>query len=133
MLKVVPWVHLIVMLRNPVDRAYSQYNMILDPYGTGVFLKMEDRSPYARLSLEEIVERELKEITEAGITANSSYAEFREKLLKTRPMKYHGGHSLLIRGMYALQLLPFFEQWPAERLKIVSMKDIQVRGLGEPK
>lgn len=120
-----PWAHLIVMLRNPVDRAFSQFQMIQDSNGTTEQLKVRGRSHYVGLSFEEVVEKELKEMFDAGITPESSYDDFKEKLLKSRPMD-HGGHSLLMRGLYALQLQPYLEHWPADRLKILSIKQIQV-------
>lgn len=122
--KIVPWTNLIVMLRNPVDRAYSQYQMIQDPDGTPEQLKVRGRSHYVNKSFEEVIEEELKEIHAAGLTAESTYEHFRDSLLKTRPMD-HGGHSLVIRGLYALQLEPYLNQWPKDRLKIMSIKDIQ--------
>ena len=71
-----------------------------------------------------MIEEELKEIQEAGLNPDSSYEQFKEKLLKNRPMD-HGGHSLVIRGLYALQLEPYLKEWPQEQLKIMSIKDIQ--------
>ncbi len=112
------------MLRNPVDRAYSQYQMIQDPTGTPEQLQLRGRSHHMNKTFEQVLEEEIKEIEQSGITSESTYQDFREKLLSTRPMN-HGGHSLLIRGMYALQLLPYFEQWPKEQLKIIPMKEIQ--------
>ncbi len=112
------------MLRNPVNRAYSQYQMIQDPTGTPEQHQARGRLHHLNKTFEQMIDEELLEIEQAGITAESSYADFRDKLLSTRPMT-HGGHSLLIRGMYALQLAPYFEHWPKEQLKIVSMKDIQ--------
>jgi hypothetical protein len=35
-----PWAKLIVMLRNPTERAYSQYQMCVDPAGTPEQLKV---------------------------------------------------------------------------------------------
>jgi hypothetical protein len=36
-----PWAKLIVMLRNPTERAYSQYQMCVDPTGTPEQLKVK--------------------------------------------------------------------------------------------
>jgi hypothetical protein len=126
--RIVPWACLVVMLRNPVDRAFSQFQMIQDPSGSAEQLKVRGRSHYVNLSFAEVVSQEMQEISRAGITAESSYADFQSKLLSQCPMD-HGGHSLLMRGMYALQLQPYLDQWPADRLKILSIKDIQ----GSPK
>jgi hypothetical protein len=37
----------------------------------------------------------------------------------------HGGHSILVRGLYYFQLIPYINQCPKEHLLILSMKDIQ--------
>jgi hypothetical protein len=111
------------MLRNPVDRAYSQYQMIQDPSGTPEQLQLRGQSHHLNKTFEQVLEEEMQEILASGITAESSYEEFKEKLLQTRPMT-HGGHSLIIRGMYAFQLMPYLAQWPTKQLKILSMKEI---------
>jgi hypothetical protein len=36
----------------------------------------------------------------------------------------HGGHSIVLRGLYALQLLPWIEQYPSQ-IKILSINDIK--------
>lgn len=43
---VCPWAKLIVMLRNPTERAYSQYQMCVDPTGTPEQLKVRGESAY---------------------------------------------------------------------------------------
>lgn len=120
----VPWTNLIVMLRNPVDRAFSQFQMVSDPTGTPEQLKVRGRSAYVGKTFEMIVDEEIAHIVNAGITPTSSYQDFQAKLLRNLPMD-HGGHSIVTRGLYAFQLAPYLEQWPAEQLKICSMKDIQ--------
>jgi len=120
----IPWACLIVMLRNPVDRAFSQFQMVSDTTGTAEQLQVRGRSAYTGKTFEQIVDEEIAFIEQAGITATSSVKEFQEKLLKHLPMD-HGGHSIVSRGLYALQLEPYIQQWPTEQLKIYSMKDIQ--------
>jgi hypothetical protein len=41
-----PWAKLIVMLRNPTERAYSQYQMCVDPTGTPEQLKVRGEREY---------------------------------------------------------------------------------------
>jgi hypothetical protein len=108
------------MLRNPVDRAYSQYHMIKIVTGRQ---PAYGQSHYLKTTFDHVIEEELQEIKKSGITHQSSYLEFEEKLLKTRP-KDHSYHSLLIRGIYAYQLMPYLEKWPKEQFKIMSIKDI---------
>lgn len=121
---IVPWTKLIVMLRNPADRAYSQYQMIQDPTGTPEQLKVRGQSEFVGKSFADAVAAEIEEIRQAGITPESSLAEFEQKILKNRPMT-HGGHSLLVRGLYYFQLKAYYEAWPRDQLKVLSIKDIQ--------
>eukprot|EP01039_Chlorochromonas_danica_P007164 gene7164-7922_t len=118
----VPWVKLIVMLRNPVDRAYSQYQMVSDIEGSPEQLALRGHSEYRGRSFSEVIGSEIKEVEEAGITAESSYEEFREKLLSKRKEIKHGGHSVIIRGLYALQLSAYLSEWPKDQLKILCME-----------
>ena len=37
----------------------------------------------------------------------------------------HGGHSIVARGLYHLQLLPYLENYPHDQLKIMSIQDIK--------
>lgn len=50
----VPWAKLLVMLRNPVDRAYSQYQMISDTSGTPEQLAMRGHSQFRGMSFEQV-------------------------------------------------------------------------------
>jgi hypothetical protein len=123
LMKYVPWAKLLVMLRNPVDRAYSQFNMISDISGSPEQLAMRGHSQYVSMSFSEVVDKELEEIVSKGITANSSYEDFQRLLLQPRQSYKHGGHSILIRGMYALQLEAYLERWPKEQLKVLCMEE----------
>jgi len=119
-----PWTKVIIMLRNPVDRAFSQYQMCIDPVGTSEQLAVRGESSFRNLSFEDAIEAEIKELEEAGITPSSSYEEFQRKILCHRPMT-HGGHSLVSRGLYALQIAHWKAEWPASQLKILSINEIK--------
>lgn len=54
---------------------------------------------------EQVVEAELKELEAHGVTPATTYPEFKKGFLASRPMGY-GSHSLLARGLYALQVRP---------------------------
>jgi hypothetical protein len=43
--------------------------------------------------------------------------EFASKYLSKCPMN-HGGHSILARGMYAIQLIPWLQAYPAHQIKV---------------
>ena len=65
---VVPWVKLLVMLRNPVDRAYSHYQMSVDMTGTAEQQMRRGMSQYKGKTFEELVQSEIDELNNLGIT-----------------------------------------------------------------
>lgn len=50
-----------------------------------------------------VVEEEMEEMAKCGISESTTYEEFAKSYLSSRPMGY-GSHSLLGRGLYALQV-----------------------------
>ena len=123
---VCPWVKIIVMLRNPVDRAYSQYQMSLDPTGTPEQLKMRGMSVYAGRSFGDIIAEEINVLEAAGITPNSSVADFRGRCLLPIQHMNHGGHSMVLRGLYALQLQPWLaSEHFGNSIRVMSIGDIK--------
>ena len=76
--------------------------MVIDPEGTPEQKKARG-THWIGKTFEEVVEAELKELERYDITEETSYEEFRDRYLATRPQGY-GSHSLLARGLYALQV-----------------------------
>lgn len=68
---VCPWAKLLVVLRDPVDRAYSQYQMCTDTEGTPEQLKVRGMSAYAGRTFEDIVAEEIAELEGMGINVRS--------------------------------------------------------------
>jgi hypothetical protein len=56
------------MLRDPVARAYSQYQMAIDTTGTPEQLKLRGLGSYSGKSFEEIIETEIAACEQAGLT-----------------------------------------------------------------
>ena len=96
-----PDVKLILVLRDPIERAYSHYNHI----------KRLNREP---LSFEEALEKELERITPDV-----------EKLAKDENYKadLRRDYSYLTRGYYAKQLKEWFKHFPKEQLLIVQSEE----------
>jgi hypothetical protein len=92
-----PQVKLIFLLRNPVDRAYSNY---LWSRQNGVEVETFERA----LALEEQRERELS----------------------TR-LRYARPHAYFSRGLYAQHLARFFDYFPREQVLVLRHEDIMVR------
>ena len=87
---------MILLLRNPVDRAYSNYNL----------------SPNRKLTFEETIENEINEIQNTNLELkDESYLvnDFYEKILP--------------RGFYAKQLEVWYKIFPKEKILIKSSED----------
>lgn len=120
----IPWAKVLVMLRNPTDRAFSQYQMCVDPNGTPEQLKVRGASAYGQMSFEEAVREEIACIQRVGVTPDCSFETFCNGVLKHCPMN-HGGHSIVARGLYVLQLREWYAKWPNDQIKILSINDIK--------
>ena len=96
-----PQVKLIALLRNPVERSYSHYQMSV-------------RRGRETLSFEEAIAKEPERL-----------AEVKEKIQvdDTFPMFNYKHYSYLTRSIYADQLPVWFEHFPREQIKIIKSED----------
>jgi hypothetical protein len=99
-LKILPKIKLIVVLRNPVDRAYSNYHL-------GI------RAGSENLSFEDAIQIELKKLNEIN-------DEFEHNV-----EKYTIPRSYIAKGFYADQLKIWLELFSSEQLMIVSTEDLE--------
>ena len=97
-----PNVKLIVLLRNPIDRAYSHY-------------QMEVSSGNEELSFEDVIEQE-----EERISRDMKKMETNENFYSV----YFYRKSYLTRGRYAEQLKRWFEFFPKEQFLILKSEDL---------
>ena len=95
--RVLPRVKLIFLLRNPVDRAYSNY---LWSRQNGLEVESFERA----LALEEQGEQEL-----------------------SPGLRYARPHAYFSRGLYARHLARFFDYFPREQVLLLRHEDIMVR------
>lgn len=104
MFSLYPKVKVIMILRNPVDRAYSHYQ----------FNRNRDKES---LSFEE------------AIKAESSRLAEEEKKLKQNPL-YHSSaykaYSYLTRGVYVDQIQRWLSYFPSEQILVLSLDDLKV-------
>ena len=100
--RVVPRAKLIVLLRNPVDRAYSHYSLCVH---RGI----------EHLSFGEAIDREQERLDGelAKMLANESYYSFS-----------HRHYSYLSRGIYVVQLRAWMECFPREQFLILRSEDL---------
>jgi len=99
-----PEVKLIVLLRNPVDRAYSHYHHSV-------------RKGYERLSFIEAIKREM-EWLESG-QGVGPWAPFPDAFS-------HQHFSYLSRGLYAQQLKRWYELFPRKQILVLSSEQMFV-------
>jgi hypothetical protein len=106
-----PWVKLIVLLRNPVDRAFSQYNMqyhrdLNNPSNRRGFVTFED-----------YVDMDLQVLRDVGVLPNSnSESGTDDGFLNSRTLLEAWGtytklglNSPIGRGLYAIQLIHWLQ------------------------
>lgn len=93
-----PNVKLIAILRNPIDRAYSEHN---NAVRVGSITK----------SFEEVVDSELKLYQESKIERDFN-------------LKLANGESILAKGIYADQISIWLEKFPIERIFIIKTEDL---------
>ena len=105
---VTPWVKIIVILRNPIDRAYSHFHM-----------KKSDtwRQTNANITFEEWIQKDLDDMKQVGLLQNDiPFSEFRGSDQEWTAWKAYtrlGTHSPIGRGLYVIQLCHWFQTWEA--------------------
>jgi len=103
MSKVLPHVKLIAILRNPIDRAYSHYNM-------------QVKNGYETLSFEEAINSE-----EKRISGEREREEQNENYVGINLRDY----SYLSRGLYVNQLKSWMNYFPKNQFLILSTEDLE--------
>ena len=118
---------MIIMLRDPVKRALSHYAMVTDEKGTEAQLKVRGNEWRGR-SIAEVVDEELAALRAAGVTPGEDFdwRAFGREYLPGLPNS-HGSHSLLLRGLYALQLRPWIEEVGMDAFCFVRCEDLKTR------
>jgi hypothetical protein len=99
-LAAVPQAKFIVLLRNPVDRAYSQYHMKLE-------------RELETLSFEEALEREPERLALSEDPLDPAWRH----------------HSYLARGVYVDQVRRWFDRFPRDRFLIIKSEDFYAEPL----
>ncbi|MEO9277730.1 MAG: sulfotransferase domain-containing protein [Nitrososphaera sp.] len=103
MSKVLPHVKLIAILRNPIDRAYSHYNM-------------QVKNGYEKLSFEEAISSE-----EKRIAGEREKEEQDENYVSVNLRDY----SYLSRGLYAEQLKIWLNHFPKNQFLVIRTEDLE--------
>lgn len=116
------------MLRDPTKRAFSHFQMTADPTGTPAQLRM--RQTVKGKSFEQIVDEDLRLLTDAKVTSDSlldgndaaldSFQRYADAL-----SQQHGAHSYVGRGLYALQLALWLRVFPRDQVLIIDLDDMK--------
>ena len=105
----IPDVRLIVLLRDPVDRAYSHYQMM-------------HRSGREKLSFEDALAAEEKRLAAGGELEAGTVEEAQTG--KGHRMHHHHRHrAYFARGLYAEQLERWLEHFPHEQLLVIGAEE----------
>jgi len=141
---VFPWdMKFFVMMRDPVRRAGSHYAMVTSMEGTPAQLEVRGKE-WREKSLWEVVQQELSKMDECGLipywniqdgivdqdifnrfAGSSQEDEAWNKYLNRHVPLNTGSYGLLTRGMYAVQLRPWFRAFSRDQflcLRLESMK-----------
>jgi hypothetical protein len=111
-----PSIKLIVILRNPVDRAYSAWNMYRQHFKRG---KLRRSLPPRSATQENLMYQNL--------TAGSDYPTFREAIDMERDLiakRESAGVNFLRKGLYFEQIAIYLKYFKREQLLIVGMREL---------
>jgi hypothetical protein len=133
----------IVMLRDPVRRAQSHYEMVTSLDGTPE-QKKNRGTEWTSLSLHQVVSLDFKNMKEVGlipywdvenglvhdhdlfhrfvgsVEEDEAFQRYQQKFIPLNS----GSHSLVVRGMYELQLRPWMTAFPAESFLLIKLEDM---------
>lgn len=115
--KLYPSIKLIVVLRNPIERAYSAWNMYYDHFKKG---KLRERLPRVSSEQENLMYKQL--------TENRTYPTFKEcidmemdQIQKADPE----GINFLRKGLYYNQISVYLKYFDMSQLLILGIKDLK--------
>lgn len=133
---------LIIMVREPIARAVSQYAMVTSPKGTPAQLAARG-TEWRNKSLEEVLELDIRNMKEDGLlpywdmTTKSVnmdvYTKFInsheedeawERYVTTRIPLNTGSYSILARGMYALQCRQWFRSFEKSKFLVMNLDEL---------
>ena len=110
--KVCPWVKFIVVLRDPVKRAFSQCNMLIEKHEV-------------KTSFYEHFQFDLNWMKKVGLVSNYSLTIDEEADAWN---KYHSHHRvrkmMLGRGLYEIQLRQWFRYFPRDQFLILKSEEL---------
>ena len=127
----VPWVKLLVLLRNPIDRAWSQYRMKVT-FVNKDNPRWKDRIP----SFHEYVQNDIRALYETGVLQNWTQVQFTDFAGSEQEWKawrtyiQSGLNAPVGMGLYAIQLRHYLQQFqrsnkPIQDLLVIPSERLQ--------
>ncbi|KAF1332322.1 Glucosamine 3-sulfotransferase 1, partial [Globisporangium splendens] len=116
---------ILVIMRNPVDRAYSHYCMTADTEGNAQQLRNRGHHHLKGRTFEQIIDGELEELSKLGVHPDMDFDEFDEKVLRSRVAFDHGAHSYVLRGLYELQLIGWTRAFGADNVLLLTLDEMK--------
>jgi hypothetical protein len=111
--KTCPWTKFIVMLRDPVKRAFSQCSMLIDKN------EIEGRN------FEQHLQWDLNRMIQVGLVSNRTLSPVEEDLAWARYQDHRRWRKAMIgRGFFEYQLRKWFEYFPREQFLIIDSQDL---------
>jgi Sulfotransferase domain len=122
---------LIVIVRDPTRRAYSQYNMTRDTNGTARQLKRRGFAHLQGRSFDDVILDELEMAERAALKPGmelDAFQRFLDAIDWGAGTRVHGGHSYLARGLYALQIKLWARHFAPEQFIVVRLEQLTAGG-----
>mmetsp|Transcript_26975 Transcript_26975/g.64391 ORF Transcript_26975/g.64391 Transcript_26975/m.64391 type:complete len:562 (+) Transcript_26975:217-1902(+) len=136
---ILPWAKILVLLRDPIERARSQYDMkIRFVSNTGRSSSKQQRKrgrkPASNIpSFASYIEADIQALRETGVLQDWSVVDF-ETFFHSQAMKEawrtylnSGLNAPVGMSLYAIQIVPFLEFIPREKILVVKSEDLQTR------
>ena len=113
--QVCPWTKFIVMLRDPVKRAFSQCSMLID------------KNEINGSTFEQHLEGDLNRMIDVGLISNKTLtAEEEDKAWAEYQNHQKWRKAMIGRGFYEYQLRKWFEYFPREQFLIINGQDLDL-------
>lgn len=128
-----PNARVIVILREPIERAYSHFRMCADTRGSEQQLANRGHEHVVGHDFASVVAEDLEALSKAGVSdsagdlGNEDTQAFELNYIRRHPggnQPSHGAHSFVGRGLYAAQLRPWLRHLPAEQIMIVTLDQL---------
>lgn len=109
-----PWVKLIVLLRDPIERVHSQHNMLVD-------------EGFLDNSFEQHLEDDFHWMKMVGLYTNKTLSREEEDLAWNRYLTHPSWQELMLgRGLYEIQLRQYFQHFDRSQFLILKSHDLDV-------